>query len=55
MSRAIWYYGVDKGHAFATFSHHVWWNVLIMTFLWAKNFDPQYCRHGCEDLVKQFV
>jgi hypothetical protein len=53
--RAIWYYGVDKGHAFAMFSHHIRWNIIIMTFLWVTGFDPKYCKPGCGEFVLQFI
>ncbi|KAF2832340.1 hypothetical protein CC86DRAFT_451884 [Ophiobolus disseminans] len=49
ISRAIWYYGVDKGHAFAMFSHHIRGNVIIMAFLWSSGFDTRYCEPGCGD------
>jgi len=37
------------------FSHHIRWNVIIMAFLWASGFDPQYCKPGCEESVKSFI
>lgn len=55
ISRAIWYYGVDPGHAFAMFSHHIRWNIIIMTFLWSTGFDTQYCKPGCAEFVVQFI
>jgi hypothetical protein len=55
INRAIWFYGVDFGHAFNTLNQHIRYNVMIMAFLWMSDFDPRYCKPGCRDFVIQFI
>lgn len=54
-SRTIWFYGLDSAHAFTMYSRHIRWNVIIMSFLWAFDFNERYCKPECGPFVIQFI
>ncbi|KAF1948276.1 hypothetical protein CC80DRAFT_511495 [Byssothecium circinans] len=55
INRIMWYYGVDYNHSFNRFHEQVRYNILTMAFVWASDFEEQYCKPGAEDFVKKFV
>ncbi|KAH6870780.1 hypothetical protein BKA58DRAFT_469763 [Alternaria rosae] len=55
VNRAIFFYGLDKGHSFSRFFDQIRFNILLMAFAWASNFNPKYCKEGYEEFVKYFL
>ncbi len=55
INEAIWFYGLDKAHSFSRFFDQIRYNIILMAFVWASNFDPRYCKEGCKEFVKAFL
>lgn len=55
INRAIWFYGLDKRHSFSRFFDQIRYNVILMAFVWASDFDLRYCKEGCKRFVKAFL
>lgn len=53
--RAMWFYGIDKGHTLFNYSGQIRLNVIIMVFLCTSRFDPKYCQAGTREFVERFL
>ncbi|CAI6342561.1 unnamed protein product [Periconia digitata] len=55
INRAIFYYGVDNRHSFSSHSSRTRYNIFLMAFVMAYDFDRQYCEPECESFVYAYM